>query len=86
MTDGSTWLDLVQWPAMVVTVAASWYVASRDKRRRSIGFWLFMLSNVAWTVWGLHTGAYALVALQVCLAALNIRGVLKTEPSSDSHG
>jgi hypothetical protein len=76
-------LNLVQWPAMAITVAASWYVASKDKRRRSIGFWLFMLSNVAWTVWGLHTQAYALVVLQVCLAALNIRGVLKTEPQTE---
>jgi hypothetical protein len=67
---------------MAVTVAASWYVAAKDKRRRSIGFWLFMLSNVAWSVWGWHAGAYALVALQVCLAALNIRGVMKTEPSA----
>jgi hypothetical protein len=67
---------------MAITVAASWYVASKDKRRRSIGFCLFMLSNVAWTVWGLHTHAYALVVLQVCLAVLNIRGVLKTEPAT----
>jgi hypothetical protein len=27
-------LDLIQWPAMVVTVAAAWYVASTRKRRR----------------------------------------------------
>ncbi len=39
------WLDLIQWPAMLVTVAAAWYVASR-----------------------------ALVLLQCCLAAMNIRG------------
>ena len=74
------YLDIVQWPAMAVTVAASYYVGSKDKRRRSVGFWLFMLSNVAWTVWGWHAGAYALVALQACLAAMNIRGIRKTDP------
>jgi hypothetical protein len=58
-----SYLDLVQWPAMAVTVAASWYVASKDKRRRSMGFWLFMLSNVAWSIWGVHTQAFALVIL-----------------------
>ena len=38
------------------------------------GFWLFLVSNVVWTVWGWHTHAYALVALQACLAITNIRG------------
>jgi|UniRef100_UPI000D4A04D4 hypothetical protein len=75
-------LDLVQWPAFVASVAAAWLVASRDKRRRNIGFWVFLLSNGLWTAWGLHTGAMALIALQACLAALNIRGLFKTEPAS----
>jgi hypothetical protein len=26
------WLDLVQWPAMVVTIVAAWLVASRSQR------------------------------------------------------
>jgi hypothetical protein len=30
-------------------------------------------------VWGLHDGAHALIALQIALAALNVRGVAKTE-------
>jgi hypothetical protein len=72
-------LDLVQWPAMVITVMAAWLVASKSKRRRAIGFWVFMASNVAWIVWGLHAHAYALIALQVALAIMNIRGVRKNE-------
>jgi hypothetical protein len=72
-------LDLLQWPAMAVTVAASWLVASRREGRRNAGFWLFLLSNVLWVAWGLHAGAKALIALQFCLAALNIRGAKKTE-------
>ncbi|MDB6046059.1 MAG: hypothetical protein JWM63_4610 [Gammaproteobacteria bacterium] len=73
-------VDLVQWPAMVVTVAASWYVASSVKARRNIGFWLFIVSNVLWVVWGVHAHAYALIALQVCLAIMNVRGARKSEP------
>lgn len=72
-------LDLVQWPAMAVTLIASWLVASTKERRRNIGFWVFILSNVLWVVWGVHDSAYALIALQVCLAALNIRGAVKTD-------
>jgi hypothetical protein len=67
-------MDLIQWPAMVVTVLASWCVASTQRRRREIGFWLFLLSNVLWVSWGLHEPAYALVFMQFCLAFMNIRG------------
>ncbi|MDM0009478.1 hypothetical protein QTI51_32245 [Variovorax sp. J22G73] len=72
-------LDLIQWVAFAVSLLAAWLVASTQERRRNIGFWVFLLSNVAWTVWGVHTSAHALIALQVCLAALNIRGLSKTK-------
>jgi hypothetical protein len=72
-------LDLVQWPAMVVTVAAAWYVASSQKHRRHVGFWLFIASNILWVVWGTYAHAYALITLQVCLATMNIRGAVKSE-------
>jgi hypothetical protein len=74
-------INLIQWPAMGVTVAAAWLVASDQERRRNIGFWVFMLSNVLWIVWGWYSSAYALIALQVCLAVMNIRGARKTETS-----
>jgi len=37
---------------------------------------------VLWVIWGVHDGAYALISLQVALAALNIRGAVKNEPAS----
>jgi len=70
----SALLDFLQWPAMVVTVTAAWFVASRSVKRRQLGFWIFLASNVLWTVWGIATQAYALVVLQICLAFMNIRG------------
>ena len=73
------WIDLLQWPAMAASLLAAWLVASSRKQRRNAGFWVFLGSNVLWTVWGVHDGAWALIALQVALAALNIRGVYKTE-------
>jgi hypothetical protein len=75
------WLDVLQWPAMLVTVVAAWYVASTSKTRRHIGFWLFLVSNVLWVLWGFHAQAYALIALQFCLAAMNIRGERKSASS-----
>jgi len=49
-------------------------VASSQRSRRELGFWLFLLSNLLWIVWGIHARALALVILQVCLAGMNIRG------------
>lgn len=71
------WLDLLQWPAMLVTVAAAWLVASQSARRRKIGFWAFLLSNALWIAWGWSAGAAAIIVLQIALAALNIRGAYK---------
>ena len=70
-------LDWIQWPVMVVTVIAAWMVGSQKKFKRNWGFWLFLLSNVLWIVWGWHDKAYALIALQLGLAFLNIRGAMK---------
>jgi hypothetical protein len=64
---------------MTVTLLASYLVASRTERFREAGFWWFLASNVLWVVWGLFDGAYALVVLQIGLAAINIRGVRKNE-------
>ena len=78
-------IDLLQWPAMLVTVLAAWLVASERKSHRGIGFWIFLLSNALWVAWGWHRQAYALIALQFCLAAMNVRGARKAEvPSADA--
>jgi hypothetical protein len=74
-----TLLDAIQWPAMAVTLVAAWLVASRHKERREAGFWWFIASNVLWIVWAWHTKAWALIALQVGLFALNVRGAKKNE-------
>ena len=63
---------------MLITVTAAWFVASTRPPRRRIGFWLYLVSNVLWVAWGIHTHAYALILLQVCLAVMNIRGERKT--------
>ena len=76
--------DLIQWPAMVVTVIAAWMVGSQKKFKRNWGFWLFLLSNVLWTAWGVPDRAYALIVLQVCLAFMNIRGAIKNRSNNET--
>jgi TctA family transporter len=72
-------LSAVQWPAMAITLVAAYLVASQSKRKRAWGFWCFIASNVLWVVWGWHDKAYALIALQLGLFALNVRGARKNE-------
>jgi hypothetical protein len=73
------WFDLIQWPAMVVSVIAAWLIASQNATRREVGFWVFLASNALWVLWGLHDEAWALIGLQVFLAGMNIRGGVKND-------
>ena len=73
------WINAVQWPAMAVTVIASWLVASKQESLRAWGFWVFLVSNALWVVWGWHTASWALVVLQLLLVAMNVRGAQKND-------
>lgn len=78
-------LDAMQWPAMVITLVAAWLVGARQATRRTWGFWLFVVSNLLWCVWGWHTQAYALITLQVGLFVLNLRGVMKNKDNDNDE-
>ncbi|HTV76901.1 MAG TPA: hypothetical protein VMF03_01485 [Steroidobacteraceae bacterium] len=67
---------------MLVTVWASWYVGSSRRWRRKWGFWLFLCSNLMWSLWGVWAHAYGLIVLQLFLAVTNVRGLLKCEPDA----
>ena len=80
--DLHSFLDALQWPAMIVTLLAAWLVAGQTKRQRSWGFWWFIVGNILWIAWALPAHAYALIVLQVGLFALNVRGARKNEPAA----
>ncbi|MES2758958.1 MAG: hypothetical protein V4693_16415 [Pseudomonadota bacterium] len=73
------WVNLVQWPAMAVTLYAAYLIGSKRPDRRIFGFCMFILSNLLWILWGWHDEAYALIALQVALLVTNVRGIVKNE-------
>jgi hypothetical protein len=76
--DWDTLIDFLQWPAMAVTLCAAFLVGARHARRRIFGFYTFIASNVLW-IWGLHDGAWALIALQAGLCAMNVRGIMRND-------
>jgi sugar phosphate permease len=77
-------LSLLEWPAMAASLLAAWLVASTAANRRMAGFWIFLASNGLWIAWGWQDSAWALIILNVCLAAMNVRGIFKNEGRSGS--
>jgi hypothetical protein len=80
--DWDTLIDFLQWPAMIVTLGAAFLVGARHAHRRIFGFYTFIVSNVLWIVWGVHDGAWALIALQLGLLAMNVRGIWRNEKAA----
>ena len=75
-------LDFLQWPAMAVSLYAAFLIGSKKAGKRVFGFWMFILSNTLWIIWGVHDEAWALISLQVALMAMNVRGIFKNESPS----
>lgn len=64
---------------MAVSLIAAYLVGAKRAERRILGFWTFIFSNVLWIIWGWHDEAWALIALQVALLAMNVRGIFRNE-------
>ncbi|MBA3754807.1 MAG: hypothetical protein H0X02_00615 [Nitrosomonas sp.] len=45
-------LNYIQWPAMVVTITASWYVGAERKNNRDWGFAVSSQKSV-WCIWAI---------------------------------
>jgi hypothetical protein len=72
-------LALLQWPAMAVSLAAAWWLGSPRPGQRIVAFCLLIVGNLMWIAWGWGEDARALIALNIGLMALNVRGILKNE-------
>jgi hypothetical protein len=83
--DWDTLIDLLQWPAMAVTLCAAFLVGARHARRRVFGFYTFILSNLLWIVWGLHDEAWALITLQLGLLAMNVRAIFRNHKEAEAE-
>lgn len=70
---------------MAVSLYAAFLIGSQRAGKRVFGFWMFIFSNILWIVWGVHDGAWALIALQVALMGMNIRGIWKNDKGTTDH-
>ena len=72
-------LGMLQWPAMAISLVAAWWMGSKRAGKRIVAFLMLSAGNLLWIAWGWSESAYALIALNVGLLALNIRGIMKNE-------
>lgn len=72
-------LALLEWPAMAISLAAAWWMGSQQAGKRIVAFCMLIVGNLMWIGWGWGQDARALIALNVGLLALNVRGILKNE-------
>lgn len=79
-------IELLQWPAMAITVLAAWFMGSGRAKRRVIAFCCFTAGNVMWVVWGKSHDAYGLIILEIIMAMMNMRGLKKNIAESRSVG
>ena len=69
----------LEWPAMAISLAAAWWMGSRKAQKRVVAFIMLIVGNLMWIAWGWGAQAWALIALNVGLMALNVRGIVKNE-------
>ena len=70
---------LLEWPAMAISLASAWWMGSKNATKRIIAFCMLIVGNLMWIGWGWGEDARALIALNVGLLALNVRGIIKNE-------
>ena len=64
---------------MAISLAAAYLLGSKRAEKRVIAFWMLTLGNVMWIAWGWGDSAYALIALNLGLMAVNLRAIHKNE-------
>ena len=64
---------------MAISLGAAYWMGSKKASKRIVAFWMLIAGNLLWIAWGWGDSAYALIALNVGLLGLNIRGIMKNE-------
>lgn len=70
---------LLEWPAMAISLASAWWMGSKNATKRVVAFCMLIVGNLMWIAWGWGEDARALIALNIGLLALNVRGIIKNE-------
>jgi hypothetical protein len=77
------------WPREAIALAASLTLFAASYRlgsRRRSGWLLSMLGNALWTAYGVHDGAFVILAESLAFQALAVRGWLRWRPRWRQRG
>lgn len=72
-------IDALSWLALALVIGQLWLFGSKRYR---IGWWLAIGACVAWGIFSIATGAWALLAQQVVITGLSIRGLRNLDEKS----
>ena len=64
---------------MAISLAAAYWLGSTKPQKRIVAFFMLIVGNLMWIAWAWPEGAWALIALNVGLMALNVRAIMKNE-------
>ncbi|MES2899284.1 MAG: hypothetical protein V4723_06110 [Pseudomonadota bacterium] len=78
-------LNLLEWPAMAISLVAAYLLGSINPTKRIVAFVMLIVGNLMWIGWGWGNEAKALIALNVGLMVLNVRGVFKNEEAKEEE-
>ncbi len=78
-------LPLLEWPAMAISLVAAYLLGSVKPGKRIVAFVMLIVGNVLWIGWGWGNDAKALIALNLGLMALNVRGIFKNEDAKEAE-
>ena len=70
----SSILPLIQYPAAALTIVGYWCVGDKLEIIRKTGFVMGLFGNIVWILYGLFPVQYGLIATNVVIFALGIRG------------
>jgi hypothetical protein len=72
----NTILPWLQYPAAALTIAGYYCVGSTHAKIRKVGFINGLVGNVIWIIYGIFPVQVGIVATNVCIFLLGVRGYL----------
>lgn len=75
-------LPTIQYPATALTVIGFYFLGSTHSKIRKIGFIMNLVGNIVWIIYGALPLQVGLIATNVCIFTLAVRGYLNNSGTS----
>jgi hypothetical protein len=72
----SSFLPLIQYPAMILTCVGYTFLTSKRDHLRKTGFTISAIGNIVWMIYGILTTQPAIIGTNVFIFAFGVRGYI----------